>query len=150
MCKEGEGTVIPLGKNGKGMDTDIRKPGVPLQDLIVSLVKKDGNTQTDIITAYTGFGDPDKKAVDRVFAALTGYSLGDIINVWASGYMEEGSAVRHKEYGEGTVWKISGGTVYVKFQKGIRLFPYPDAFIKEYLTAVCPRKDGRRRPETLF
>lgn len=138
---------MPLGKN---MDTDIRKPGVPLQDLIVSLVKKDGNAQADIITAYTGFGDPDKKAVDRVFAALTGYSLGDIINVWASGYMEEGSAVKHKEYGEGTVWKVSGGTVYVEFQKGIRLFPYPDAFIKEYLTAVCPGKDGRRRPETLF
>lgn len=138
---------MPLGKN---IDTDIRKPGVPLQDLIVSLVKKDGNTQADIITAYTGFEDPDKKAVDRAFAALTGYSLGDIINVWASGYMEEGSAVKHKEYGEGTVWKVSGGTVYVKFQKGIRLFPYPDAFIKKYLTAVCPGKDGREHPETLF
>lgn len=48
-----------------------------------------------------------------------------------------GVIVRHKEYGKGTVAKIVGGNIYVTFEKGQRIFPYPEAFIKGYLTLEC-------------
>ena len=47
--------------------------------------------------------------------------------------VEVGAVVVHKEYGEGTISKLSDENVYVSFSGKLRIFPYPDAFDKEYL-----------------
>lgn len=44
-----------------------------------------------------------------------------------------GSTVFHKEFGEGTIIKINEADVYVEFKVGVRIFPYPKAFEKDYL-----------------
>ena len=41
--------------------------------------------------------------------------------------------VRHNLYGKGEVTKITDDKVYVSFGKNQRIFPYPDAFEKEFL-----------------
>ena len=41
--------------------------------------------------------------------------------------------VRHNLYGKGEVTKITEDKVYVSFGKNQRIFPYPDAFEKEFL-----------------
>lgn len=42
--------------------------------------------------------------------------------------------VYHREYGEGHIIKIQEGKIYVDFSGKVRIFPYPEAFDKEYLT----------------
>lgn len=44
------------------------------------------------------------------------------------------SVVYHKAYGEGTVSQISDGKIYVKFGEKQRIFQYPDAFVKGWLS----------------
>ena len=52
--------------------------------------------------------------------------------------------VRHNLYGKGEVTKITGDKVYVLFGKNQRIFPYPDAFEKGYLsTIVFPVTTGK-------
>lgn len=46
----------------------------------------------------------------------------------------EQSTVYHKSYGTGTVRKIENAKIYVDFPSGQRIFQYPGAFEKEYLT----------------
>ena len=41
--------------------------------------------------------------------------------------------VRHSLYGKGEVTKITDDKVYVSFGMNQRIFPYPDAFEKEFL-----------------
>ena len=47
---------------------------------------------------------------------------------------EVGTAVFHKEYGKGTISKITEENIYIEFGCGLRLFPYPDAIEKGWLT----------------
>ena len=49
--------------------------------------------------------------------------------------IENSSIVYNKDYGKGTVIKIKDDNIYVAFDIGQRVFPYPEAFEKEYLTA---------------
>ncbi len=44
--------------------------------------------------------------------------------------------VSHGRYGKGEVIKITGGNIYVVFEKGQRIFPYPEAFEEGYLSLV--------------
>ena len=44
-----------------------------------------------------------------------------------------GSKVNHRVYGEGTITNIKSTNIYVVFDVGLRIFPYPDAINKEYL-----------------
>ena len=46
------------------------------------------------------------------------------------------SVVSHKDFGEGTIIKINEENVYVEFDIGVRIFPYPKAFEKEYLVLI--------------
>ena len=46
-----------------------------------------------------------------------------------------GTRVKHKEYGIGIVTEINGDKIYVSFDIGLRIFPFPKAFIKGDL--VC-------------
>ena len=48
--------------------------------------------------------------------------------------VDTGVSVFHKDYGEGTISKLTDDKVYVEFEGKQRIFPYPDAFEKEYLT----------------
>ena len=47
---------------------------------------------------------------------------------------KEETIVHHNKFGKGTVRKIEGGNIYVEFGCGLRLFPYPDAIEKSWLT----------------
>ena len=47
-----------------------------------------------------------------------------------------GTVVKHNFYGEGTVTRISDEKIYVGFTIGQRIFTYPDAFAKNYLTKL--------------
>ncbi len=44
--------------------------------------------------------------------------------------------VLHKEYGTGSISKISDGKIYVEFGSKQRIFSYPEAFEKQYLKLV--------------
>ncbi len=46
----------------------------------------------------------------------------------------EQSTVRHNKFGTGTVRKNEGGKIYIGFAGGPRIFQYPDAFDKGWLT----------------
>lgn len=46
----------------------------------------------------------------------------------------EQSTVRHNKFGTGIVRKIGDGKIYVEFAGGQRIFQFPDAFDKGYLT----------------
>ena len=46
------------------------------------------------------------------------------------------TTVQHNLYGKGEVTKITGDKIYVLFGKNQRIFPYPDAFEKGYLSAI--------------
>ena len=46
----------------------------------------------------------------------------------------EQSTVRHNRFGTGTVRKIEDEKIYVDFDGGKRIFPYPDAIEKGYLS----------------
>lgn len=48
--------------------------------------------------------------------------------------VEEGATVFHKDYGDGIISKLTAKNVYVRFGEKHRIFPYPEAFEKEYLT----------------
>ena len=48
--------------------------------------------------------------------------------------VSETSVVYHKAYGKGVVTKIADRKMYVKFGNGQRIFQYPDAFEKGYLS----------------
>ena len=44
-----------------------------------------------------------------------------------------GSAVAHKDYGKGIITRVTEEKVYVSFGNKQRIFPYPGAFLREYL-----------------
>ena len=44
------------------------------------------------------------------------------------------STVYHNVFGSGTVRKIEDGKIYVEFKRGMRLFPFPEAIEKSWLT----------------
>lgn len=46
----------------------------------------------------------------------------------------EQSTVRHNKFGTGIVRKIEDGKIYIDFAGGPRIFQYPDAFEKGWLT----------------
>ena len=46
----------------------------------------------------------------------------------------EQATVRHNKFGTGTVRKTEDGKIYIDFAGGQRIFNYPDAFDKGYLT----------------
>ena len=48
--------------------------------------------------------------------------------------VKEESTVYHNKFGAGTVRKIEDGDIFVEFGCGLRLFPYPDAIEKGWLT----------------
>ena len=48
--------------------------------------------------------------------------------------VKEQSTVKNSRFGTGIVRKIADGKIYVEFSNGMRIFPYPDAFEKGYLT----------------
>ncbi len=48
--------------------------------------------------------------------------------------MIPGTKVRHKEYGFGSITKVSKESVYVSFDGRTRIFPLPDAFLKGYIS----------------
>ena len=50
--------------------------------------------------------------------------------------VEVGATVIHKDYGEGTISKITDENIYVIFERGPRVFPCSDAIEKEYLRLV--------------
>ena len=50
--------------------------------------------------------------------------------------VEVGAVVIHKEYGEGTIIKITDNKMYVDFDGKKRIFSFPDAFEKKYLNLV--------------
>ena len=45
-----------------------------------------------------------------------------------------GASVFHKNYGKGTISRIIEENIYVSFDCGSRIFPYPEAIEKEWLT----------------
>lgn len=47
-----------------------------------------------------------------------------------------GVAVYHKDYGRGTISKITDKNIYVEFEKKLRIFPRSDAFDREYLKLI--------------
>lgn len=47
--------------------------------------------------------------------------------------VEVGVSVFHKDYGEGVIRRFTDEKVYVEFAEKKRIFPYPEAFEKEYL-----------------
>lgn len=57
-----------------------------------------------------------------------------------------GSIVYHGRYGKGEVIKISGDKIYVAFGKLQRIFSYPEAFEKGYLT--LKRKESIKKEKT--
>lgn len=59
--------------------------------------------------------------------------------------VEAGAVVTHKEYGEGTIIKITDNKMYVDFDGKRRVFPYPDVFEKKYLKLVSLFDDGKSR-----
>ena len=57
--------------------------------------------------------------------------------------------VSHKSYGTGVVTRVTSENIYVGFDGRIRIFPYPDAFEKEYLVIAEPDIEiSRAEPET--
>ena len=50
--------------------------------------------------------------------------------------VEAGALVTHKDYGEGTIFKITDKNIYVEFDGKKRIFPCLEAFEKEYLKLV--------------
>ena len=50
--------------------------------------------------------------------------------------VEIGAIVYHKDYGEGIIRTITDEKVYVSFDNKQRIFPYPEAFEKEYLKLI--------------
>lgn len=48
--------------------------------------------------------------------------------------LKAGAVVFHKDYGEGVIIKVMEGKIYVDFDGKKRIFPYPEALEKEYLT----------------
>ena len=50
--------------------------------------------------------------------------------------VEEGAVVTHKDYGEGTIIKITDKNIYVDFDGKKRIFACLEAFKKEYLKLV--------------
>jgi hypothetical protein len=49
-------------------------------------------------------------------------------------YLEKGDVVLHKTFGEGIIKYIEGDRIIVAFGKAEKLFAFPDAFIKGYLS----------------
>lgn len=58
----------------------------------------------------------------------------------SAGTIKIGTPVFHNRYGKGTVSKFSKENVYVQFSIGVRIFPCPQAFEKEYL---IPERDEK-------
>ena len=50
--------------------------------------------------------------------------------------VEIGITLYHTDYGEGTVIKITENKIYVNFGTRQRIFPFPEAIDKEYLTYI--------------
>lgn len=50
--------------------------------------------------------------------------------------VEVGAIVTHKDYADGAIIKITDKNIYVDFAGRQRIFPYPEAFEKEYLKLV--------------
>jgi len=57
-------------------------------------------------------------------------------NSYEPNTVNEQSIVYHNRYGAGTVNKIENDSVYVEFNCGLRIFAYPDAFEKSWLTLI--------------
>lgn len=53
------------------------------------------------------------------------------------------SSVYHNRYGKGEVTKITKGKIYVAFGDKQRIFPYPEAFEKEFLSSIASSSDTR-------
>ena len=105
---------------------------------IISSSFKDGKlVSAEAMSAYLNCSESGRAAVDSVFAALTGNGFKPLVERYMLTMLGENSVVFHKEYGEGSVSKIEDGNIYVTFEKGLRIFPYPEAFIKSYLTLEC-------------
>lgn len=47
-----------------------------------------------------------------------------------------GVTVYHKDYGKGTISKITDKNIYVEFENKLRIFPRSDAFDREYLKLI--------------
>ena len=66
------------------------------------------------------------------------------------GDIEVGSIVNHKVHGEGRIKKISKDKIYVIFGLKTYIFPFPEAFEKEYLTLVGDFQYPTRNIEDSF
>lgn len=105
---------------------------------IISSSFKDGKlVSAEAMSAYLNCSESGRAAVDSVFTALTGQGFKPLVERYMLTMLGENSVVFHKEYGEGSVSKIEDGNIFVTFEKGLRIFPYPEAFVKEYLTLEC-------------
>lgn len=57
------------------------------------------------------------------------------------------TTVRHNLYGKGEVTKITDDKIYVSFGKNQRIFPYPDAFEKEFLFIENAPESAKGMPD---
>lgn len=117
-------------------------------DVIASLFKDSKLIFAEAITAYLNCSESGKAAVDTVFTVLTGHGFKPLVERYMLLMLGESSAVIHKEYGQGMVSKIKDGNIYVVFKKGLRIFPYPEAFIKKYLIPASEQENDRGRRMT--
>lgn len=91
-------------------------------------------SSSEAMFLYRNFTEKERNAVDKIFTVLTGKSFQSMSEDWLVGLVTEGSIVRHKEYGKGSVSRLTKNYIYVDFDGRQKIFPYPEAFKKEWLT----------------
>lgn len=108
---------------------------------VISSSFKDGDlVSAEAMSAYLNCSKSERAAVDTVFTALTGHGFKPLVERYMLLMLGKSTVVMHKDYGQGTVSKIEDGNIYVVFEKGLRIFPYPEAFIKKYLIPASEQK----------
>lgn len=91
-------------------------------------------SSSEAVFLYRNFTEKERNAVDKISTVLTGKSFQSLMEDWLVGLVDEGSIVRHKEYGKGSVSRITKNHIYVDFDGRQKIFLYPAAFKKEWLT----------------
>ena len=97
--------------------------------------RENSDASTLAMKVYDDSSEAEKQAIDKILLALSGRSFESLSLDYMIGQVAKGTKVRHKEYGKGTVTGRSNYcNLYVKFETGTRIFPYPDSFEKGWLT----------------
>lgn len=130
------------------MEAEADDESSTLADVISSSLMDGKLVSAEAMSAYLNCSESGRAAVDSVFTALTGQGFKALVERYMLSMLGENSVVIHKEYGEGSVSKIEDSNIYVTFEKGMRIFPYPEAFIKKYLIPASEQENDRGRRMT--